>query len=466
MASSGYQRREESKLTIRDVVSIFFYTKKTFVLSFIGVIIGALLVAFLTPPVYKVSARLVVKPRIEKPLLFDGESSSYGVFDKVDQQTLNTVVYLLMSTDVVSEVVKKHRLADLDDEAEIRAVAAQLRGGLKAEPLSLSNIIQVEYKGGDPADITAQLNTLIDSYIEYHIQVNQEYSGTLGFFNQQAKLYRNRYIDLTNKVAETRKRLNLASPEIQTDNRLNVVRDLEINKAQLIGRMKSAAQRMLQLKDAAKNVDADGLASLPRGIREAYPALIEMERSLAQLIINVQRARSDFRSQSKPVKDAVRQYVNMKNQIAAYIRSIIQGLELEQEALNQEVSALEDQINKARQQVGDISADSVLLQRIEFERDLAEKNYQLYESKREEARINDEKDRSLFANVSIASRPQVPTGAWFPRRGLILLMSLPLALIVAIAASVIAYSMNQTVRNPTDVYLRTKIRLLGSLDAR
>ena len=44
-------------------------------------------------------------------------------------------------------------------------------------------------------------------------------------------------------------------------------------------------------------------------------------------------------------------------------------------------------------------------------------------------------------------------------------MSIPLALILALAASIIAYSLDQTLRNPTDIHMRTKLRLLGTLDA-
>lgn len=465
MTASHNHRREDYKLTTRDVASIFFYTRKTFVLAFVGVIVGALLVALLSPPVYKVHARLVVKPRIEKPLLFDSGNSNVSLLDKVEQQTLNTVVYLLKSSDVVSEVVRKHNLADSGDETEILKETGALMGRIKAEPLSLSNIIEVELKGGDPIDITEQMNTLLDSYIEYHIKVNQEYSGSLNFFEQQAELYKNRYNELTNRVADARKRLNLANPEIQADNNLNVVRDLEIRRAQLVSEMKAEGLRISQLQSAANNVGDEALASLPQAVRETYPALIEMERTLAQLIINVRRARSDFKGGSKPVLDAELQYENMRRQISVYILNVVKSLRIGQESIQEEISALDDQINASRATVGQISSNAVLLQRIEFERDLAEKNYRLYEAKREEARINSEKDRSLFANVSIASRPQTPASPWFPRRGLIMMLAIPLAFIVAIAASIIAYSLDHTVRNPTDVHLRTRLRLLGTLDA-
>ncbi|MGB0466843.1 MAG: GumC family protein [Pontibacterium sp.] len=465
MVASNYQRRENFGRTSRDIVSIFFYTRKTFVLSFVGVIVGALLVALLSTPVYKVSGRLIVKPRIEKPLSFDTGNSGMSLLEKVDQQTLNTVVYLLTSFEVVSDVVRKHGLADDGDEKDLLVQTAMMMGSLTAEPLSLSNIIAVEFKGENPEAITAQLNTLLDTYISYHIKVNQASSGSLSFFDQQAELYERKYLDLTDQLADTRKRLRLSNPALQANNSLNVIRDLEIRKARLVGGMRAAAQRIEQLKVAAKTVGREGLSGLPQVVRESYPAVVEMERSLTQLIINVQRARSDFQPGAKPVLDAELQYNNMKAQISDYIRDVIGGLLSEQQALQEEITSIDEQIGKSRTTLGQVSSDAVLLQRMEFELDLAKENYRLYAGKREGARISSEKDRSLFANVSVASRPQEPVSPWFPRRSLIMVASIPLALIVAIAASIIAYSTNQTVRNPADVHLRTRLRLLGTLDA-
>jgi capsular polysaccharide biosynthesis protein len=99
-----------------------------------------------------------------------------------------------------------------------------------------------------------------------------------------------------------------------------------------------------------------------------------------------------------------------------------------------------------------------------LEHKLTKENYTLYSAKKEEARINEEKDRAQFANVTVASRPTVPITPWFPQRGKIMLLSLPLALMLALTFSAMSYAMEQRLWTPTDVSLHTKLRILGTLD--
>lgn len=459
-------RHDEFKLTFRDVVSVFFYTKKVFILTFISVIAGAALIATLAKPVYQVSGRLVVKPRIDKPILFEADDASrMNLGTSVDSQSLNTVVHLLTSPDVLRDVVIRHGLADENDEQAILRQIGALRGSVKAEPLAVSNIIEVQMKGGDAEETAAQLSSLMDAYIAYHIRVNQVEQGRLQFFDEQADLYRKKYVRLSRDLAQARKQLNLASPDIQAGTELNIVRDLENRRSIVDGRVKELAEKNKYLKAAINNVKDKGIIGLPDKFNGNYPALIEMERSLAQLIINVQRAESDFVSGAKQVVDARDQYNNMRRKIVNYVSVIIEGLAMESASASEELAYIQEQIDTARNSVGQVSADAIILQRIEFERDLAEKNYRLYEIKKEESRINEEKDKSLFANVAVAARPTIPTSPWFPQRKLMIMTSIPMALILALAASIIAYSLDQTLRNPTDIHLRTKLRLLGSLDA-
>ncbi|WP_370279314.1 GumC family protein [Pontibacterium sp.] len=467
MDSSTSNRREgDNKLTFRDIVAIFFYTKRVFVFTFIGVIIGALLLAFLSPSTYTAKARLLVKPRIEKPVVFDeGADSRFNVVDNVSDQTLNTVVHLFNSADVLKEVVKMHNLAPMDDESAVLEAVSDLRKQFRAEPLATSNIVEIIYQAPDAEQARDQLNTLLDAYIDYYIEVNQGLKGSLEFFDEQVAMFRERYIQLSNELAAARKNLNLANPNLQADNMLAVVRNLETRKAEIASQLKASQQRVNFLQGAYDKVGTNGYVGLTSELRQNYPALVEMERSLAQLIINKKTAESNFQPGSKPVADAVAQYNNMRAQIRGYIREVIDKLQLDGQSGAEEIRSLEDSIAQAQANVGQLSADTVILQRIEFERDVAEKNYRLYEDKREAARISEEKNRSQFANVTVANRPLTPNAPSFPNIPLILILAIPVAILLALVACILSYSSDQSLRSPADVQTRTRLRLLGTLDA-
>lgn len=465
MDSSTSSRKEGGKLTFRDIVAIFFYTKRVFIFTFIGVIVGAALLAFVSPSTYTAKARLLVKPQLEKPMVFEGSDSRFNLVDTVSDQTLNTVVHLFSSADVLREVVKAHDLAPMDDNAAVLEKIAELRNQYVAEPLATSNIVEVIYSAPTAEEARDQLNTLVDAYIDYYIEVNQGLKGSLEFFDEQVALFRERYIQLSNELAAARKNLNLVSPDLQADNMLAVVRNLETRKAEISSQLKSARERLAFLESAYKKIGTIGYVGLSSQLGQNYPALVEMERSLAQLIINKQSAESNFQPGSKPVVDATEQYKNMLAQIRGYIRQVIGKLELEGDSGEEEIRSLQESIDNAKANVGQLSADSVILQRIEFERDVAEKNYRLYEDKREAARISEEKNRSQFANVSIANRPLTPSSPSFPNIPLIMILSIPVGILLGLVACILSYSSDQALRSPSDVQSRTRLRLLGTLDA-
>jgi len=456
----------EYRQTARDIVGIFFVKRDTFVLTFIGVIVGALLVSFLVPPIYEAGVQLLVKPQFSKPLLFDQDTSRLNLESNVNEQTMNTVIFLLNSPEVLREVVLAHKLAAPDDEEQILDQSEAIRSRIKAEPMTMSNIVKITMRGRDPQGVTDQLNTLVNAYIRHYIKVNQSTAGRLEFFTDQTKHFREQYGKLNQQLADASKRLEIIDPAIQKDSALATIRDLEVNKAQLKNQIESLRARADSFSSVLKRFDQeDHLAGLPGETMLLYPALVEMEKSLAQLLINRQRAHNDFRPSAKQVQDADRQYTNMKAEIRRNVEQIIADLNAQAASGQRATQDMDAKINDLRRRSIQLAGDALEMERLALEHKLTKENYTLYATKQEEARINEEKDRAQFANVTIASRPSVPISPWFPQRGKIMLLSLPLALMLALAFSAMSYAMEQRLWTPTDVALHTDLRVLGSLDS-
>lgn len=455
--------------TARDILGIFFLKKHAFQLTFIGVVVGALLLSFLTPPIYQTSALLLIKPQFSKPLVFDQESARFSEVNKVDESTLNTIIYLLNSVEVLREVVVKHGLAKSADEQEILIAIDSLRGRFKAEPQSLSSIIQVTLKGGAAQETTDQLNSMLDAYIRHHIQTYQSTKGRLAFFDDQTQQFRNRYLQLTNELVAASKELNVIKPDIQKEKALLLVKDLEFAKLQLYEKVHMLRARNATFGSLLSRIKGESqetiLPSLPRDAINNYPALVEMEKSLAQLLINRQRAHSDFQEGSKPVRDADTQYSNMKIQIRRQMEQITADIGVEVASTLKAINEIDSQIQEVTQKNVKLAGDTLEYERLELDQRLNKDNYIMYNARKEEARINDEKDLAMFANVAVVSRPAVPTSPWFPQRGKIMLLSFPLAFILAMALSAGSYAWEKRVWTPTDLGLYTRLNYLGSLDA-
>lgn len=456
----------EYRQTARDIAGIFFVKKHIFLLTFIGVIVGALALSFLVPPIYEASTQLVVKPQFSKPLLFDQDTSRMNVFNEVNEQTMNTVIFLLNAPEVLREVVIQHKLAPADDEERILEEIDGLRGRIKAEPLTMSSIVKLSMRGRNPVGVTEQLNTLVDAYIRHYIKVNQATAGRLQFFTDQTERFRNQYGKLNEQLAETSKRLDIIDPAIQKDSNLALIKELEISKAQLNGQIESLRARSDSFQTALRRFsNEDRLAGLPAETLLNYPALVEMEKSLAQLLINRQRARNDYRPSAKQVQDADLQYSNMKSEIRRNVEQIILDLGAQMSSSQRAIRDMDAKISDLRRKSIELTGNGLELERLALEHKLTKENYTLYATKQEEARINEEKDRAQFANVSVASRPSIPVSPWFPQRGKIMLLAFPLALMLALAFSAMSYAMEQRLWTPTDVALHTDLRVLGSLDS-
>lgn len=451
--------------TTRDILGIFFAKKHVFFLTLLGVILGAAALSFLSPPIYRTSAQLVVQPLNSKPLLFDEDSSRVNLFNEVNEQTLNTVIFLLKSPDVLRPVVIEHELADPHDEEEMLDAINALSGRIKAEPLTMSSIIEVTLSGNHPEKIVGLLNSIIASYIRYHIQVNQATEGRLEFFAAQVEYFRDLYIQLNDQLARLGTEHNIIDPLQQKDAALKLIKDLELSKTQLGVETANLRSRVMSFRNALNRLASnDRLVGLPAETLLAYPALVEMEKSLAQLLINRQRALADFLPSSKQASDAVGQYQNMKRQIRSHLEQIIGDLEGQIQANEDQSAQIHQKIIRVNNASVSLANEMLEVERLTHEQKIARDNYTLYSSKMEEARINDEKDRAQFANVKLASRPVPPISPWFPQRGKIMALSIPLALMLAFALSAASYALEQRLWTPTDLALHTDVPVIGSLN--
>ena len=256
--SNSYQQ------TTRDILAIFFIKQHVFLMTFFGVVIGAILLMLLTPNQFQTEMQLVVKPFNAKPLVFDEDSTRMNVSNEVTEKSLNTVIFMLTAPEVLREVVIKNHLADPDDEAEILAKSEMIKASIKAEPLTMSSLIKVTIKGREPEAITAQLQTLGDAYIRYHIKINQATEGRLRFFTEQTEHFKKKYENVTNELANASRDMKIVDPTMQKDTGLTLVRDLELSKIQLTGQITALRSKAESLKAAAAKFNEKGqLVGLP-----------------------------------------------------------------------------------------------------------------------------------------------------------------------------------------------------------
>ena len=449
--------------TARDILSIFFYKKRVFVATFLGVLLVTLAVALLSPPRYETSADLLIKPAMVKPFAFSAEGAFFTA--DVTLKDLNTVIFLLQSSEHLAQVVAKLGLANRDDPKAMQNAVTALKSQLKAEPLTESNVVRVTLKGGNPQEITKILTALTQNFVDYYIEINR-ISGGIEFFRNQAEYLQRRLAQLNRELEQISAQTKVVDPAVQRQTLLQLLRDLEPERMKLLSLLEQLRAKTNAFSEALKRFESpgskNGLVGLPKTAVYEYPALIEMEKSLAQLTINLQRARNDYQPGSKPVQDAETQYANMRQQIRQYLRQIIEDLRVEERSSAAALAALEQRIADLNQRAVQLTGRSLSYEQLQLERELTQKQYGLYVDKQEEARIRQAKDDARFANVTIAAHPQPPSAPTFPRPGPMLALALLVGLIVAAGMAAAAYLAEQRIYTPSDA--AAIVPLLGTLD--
>jgi uncharacterized protein involved in exopolysaccharide biosynthesis len=460
---------ESETLSFTDIIKLFLKKLWVFVIVFGCVVAVAAVLAFVYPPIYKVSGALLVRPSLEKPFLFTEESSRVSQTNtKVSQEAINTAVNLITSTGVLKYVIAKRGEVDMTNERAVAESIAALRGSIAVNPISLSNLINVEYSGGNPKGIVNNLNELLDAFVRFNIEVQGIGKGGIKFFENQTADFKDQFNNLTTELIEQRLDGNVISPDHQQDNFMSLIRDLEGQRIELSARLADIGSRIAFSRAAINNVDSKAeYVGLPSELLQSYPSLIEMEKTLAQLIINKQRAVNDFKNNTKQVRDANSQYLNMRKQIGLFIHKALKDLEQQSVIVKSNVDAIRTRINDFHTDSAVVSANVTKLELIEMEHTLVKDNYRLYGKKLEEARINFEKDKEQFSNVSIVTRPTLPLSPWFPKRGMIVALSIPLGLLLAFLATVIAINWERSLvarKKKKSAFSGGNIPVLGSFE--
>ena len=91
--------------TIRDFLAIVFRHRKLMALSFVGILLGATLVALLQPSRYQAQMKILVKSERIDPVVTPQASTISPVAAAVTEEELNSEVELLKSQDLLEKVV-------------------------------------------------------------------------------------------------------------------------------------------------------------------------------------------------------------------------------------------------------------------------------------------------------------------------------------------------------------------------
>jgi hypothetical protein len=93
---------------------------------------------------------------------------------------------------------------------------------------------------------------------------------------------------------------------------------------------------------------------------------------------------------------------------------------------------------------------------------MAEQDYITYHTKLEEARISEDLDARRVANVALIAQPNTPIEPVYPRKLFIMLLSIPMALLLAVSLGAFLECLDDRVRSRHDLAGVEELAYLGT----
>ncbi|MCI5121973.1 MAG: hypothetical protein D3908_12435, partial [Candidatus Electrothrix sp. AUS4] len=188
-------------------------------------------------------------------------------------------------------------------------------------------------------------------------------------------------------------------------------------------------------------------------ISQSYFPLLEQREKIYSLYPKGSTERNNINYQIK----------KLQKQIKNEKKKILDGLIVDFKALEAKKTVLDRNILKIDERVAYLTDKQLdyedLRRNVEQLRDSDE----VYLTKLEEARIQEQKDQLGVADISVISRAYTPTNSSYPQKKLMLVASIAAGFIAGIGSGLAAYYLDHTVKEPNDLLRLTEVPMLASL---
>jgi succinoglycan biosynthesis transport protein ExoP len=484
---------KSSDPTLRDMLAPLFRRKRVFAFTFCGVMLGTMVAAFVINNTHKGTMEILVnQQRVDPsvtPQSTQGQASPPGVSD----YDIGSEVELLKSADLLQKVVLANGLQDREresitshfhpgaDDAWFIARATQhLHSKLDITPVSKSNLIEVDYKSGDPKLAYNVLETLGRLYLAKHNAVHRP-PGSYTFFASETDKYQKALADSEARLAEFTKTTGITAPDVQRTEMaqqvVNAVGALESARQVIAAdknRIEDDRTRMKVTPD--RSLAAESTDSAQSLMQQLQANLLATEIKRTQLLMKyepsypfVQEADQEIAETKAAITSATKQqYTNQttdRDPTFELIREDVAKTQADLAFHQATAGALESSIRELRRQMLDLDQKTMEQADLTREVNANQANYLLYLSKREQERTSDALDEKRIANVAIAVPPTLPILPWIGPM-IIMACGVVLAAFMGAGTAFIAEYLNPSMRTPAQVLEVLRIPVLASVPDR
>jgi uncharacterized protein involved in exopolysaccharide biosynthesis len=480
-----------SGFTRRDALAIAFRHKRVMALSFLGILLGAILAAVMQPKEYRTSTKFLIERERVDPVISPGTSTPPSFRGEVTEEELNSEVELLESADVLRQVTiscglhqQKSLLGSLfgagNENMRIAKAVERLQKGLKVELVRKSNVIVVSYSAADPQVAARVLSALDEAYLKKNVAVHRP-PGQFEFFDQETELYKKNLADAEEKLRAFSSEEGGVAPQLARDITLQKLNDFHASLQQIRADIATTEQRIRALEKQS-DTTPQRLTTQARQTDDAQvlqnlkSTLMSLELKRTELLTKYQPTYALVQEVDKQIADTrasivaeesrpIREETTDRNPTYAWINEELAKARADYSALQARAAAMQAIVSQYEGKARELEAKGIVQQDLLRTVKTDEENYLVYQRKREEARMTDALDRTRILNVAVAERPSIPTlpsnSPWAS-----LVIGFLLAVTVSLGAAFTLEHFDPSFRTPAEVLAALNVPVLAAVPLR
>ena len=444
---------------LRDILTIFFKHKWKVFGIFGGTVLLVAVGSFLMSPTYEATSTLMVKMGREH--IFRSEVGSVNPAVSFDQERIiESELQIITSRDLMERVLKKIGIETLYPDiiespptnmSVLEASLIKMKEDFRASAVKDSNVIKVKFQHQDAAISAQTLNLLVDYLLDKHLKIFS--NPQADFLEQQAHQYRHQLDTAMLALEEFKRKHGLSA--LQEERNL-----LLEQRTALDTRLKEIQHEREGLKSKLTSLMAQ-IADVPKRI--SLSSISEHQKVIDEAKANLLRLQLEKQNLSTRYKDTSRLLKNIKKEI-----QIIQGFIQEQEAkfndrvttgknpvyqeleieihkakseygsLKTQVQSITGQIHELNNKLSKLDSHAKELDALQLQVDSAQKNYTIYLTKVEEAKVAQEMDQLKLANITVIQPAVVPAEPVRPKKALNILIAIVLGGVAGISFALLS----------------------------
>jgi capsular exopolysaccharide synthesis family protein len=451
---------QEQELHIRDYLRVLYRRKYPALAVFVVVVAVAVVRALLAPPVYRAMTRILIeKTEVQNLALANPLYSSW------DPDFYKTQVQIIRSSATAEKAVKilaaeerfrqQYGAGKKAPPPASTALARTIRDGLSVIPEKDSKIVTITYVSSEPELAALIVNAVVRAYMEQLFEMKMSYS---------------RYAIqwMTEKAREEGKRLNQAEQNLQSfmkandlvtmENRVTVVPErlseigLELTRAETRRReLEAVYERLRAVADDPAQAETIPQVQEDASFQSVKGQLIKAEQRVFDL--------SKKYGQKHPTMMAAREEVELlQKKKAEEVRRVVASVRNEYELAQGREADLRGRLSSGRTEA--LSYNEKLVKHEELKR-AVETNRQFYDTLMARAKEESMTQQLQGVQVFTLEPAEVPVEPDGPRKVRNMLLGLVVGLVGAVGMAFFTEYLDNTVRSPEDLELKTGATVLG-----